>query len=260
MKIDLSGKVALITGSSCGIGFSVASGLLAAGANVIINGRSQERIAEAMSRLDDAKRVSGIVADVGTLSGCNTLTTSVSKVDILVNNAGFFRPRPLLEISDSEWLEMMEVNVMSGIRLTRYYLHSMMQRRWGRVIFVSSESALQIPSEMVHYGVSKMTQLAVARGFAEIAINTGVTVNSVLPGPTMSEGVENFVQNLMGEAGTAEEAGLLFMKKYRPSSLLGRLTTTDEVANFIVYLSSMQSSAITGAALRVDGGVLRSVI
>lgn len=261
MNINLSGKRALVTGSSSGIGYAIASGLLAAGADVVINGRSATRVDEAVERLGGTPKVTGIAADVGTATGCQTLISHLPEIDILVNNAGIFRPRPLLEIEDSEWTEIMEINVMSGIRLTRHYLPNMMHAGWGRVVFVSSESALQIPPEMVHYGVSKTAQLAVARGFAEAAANSGVTVNSILPGPTLSEGVAAFVSDLMGDvASNAEEAGALFVREHRPSSLLGRLATTDEVASLVVFLASSQASAITGAALRVDGGVLRTVV
>ncbi|MBB4756824.1 SDR family NAD(P)-dependent oxidoreductase [Xanthomonas arboricola pv. corylina] len=261
MNIDLSGKLALVTGSTSGIGHAIAAGLLAAGANVVINGRSPERVAAAVEQLGGAPRVTGIAADVGTAYGCQILTDTVPSIDILVNNAGIFRPKPLLEIEDSEWTEIMEVNVMSGVRLTRHFLPGMIRKNWGRVVFVSSESALQVPPEMVHYGVSKTAQLAVARGYAEAAVNSGVTVNSILPGPTLSEGVATFVSSLMGDAAaSAEEAGALFVREHRPSSLIGRLATTEEVASLVVYLASHQASAITGSAMRVDGGVLRAVV
>lgn len=261
MKIDLSGKTALVTGSTSGIGHAIAAGLLNAGAaQVIVNGRSEERVVQATARLN-SNRVRGIAADVAKVQGWQTLVTSVPQVDILINNVGVFNSRPLLDIEDVEWLKMFETNVLSGIRLTRHYLPRMLKAAWGRVIFISSESALQIPSEMVHYGMSKMAQLAVARGFAEAVAGSGVTVNSILPGPTLSEGVSTFVSDLMkDEASSAEEAGVLFVKRHRPTSLLGRLATPEEVANLVVYLASPQASATTGSALRVDGGVLRSAV
>jgi NAD(P)-dependent dehydrogenase (short-subunit alcohol dehydrogenase family) len=258
MKIDLQGKTALVSGSTAGIGLAIAEGLLAAGAEVIINGRTQSRIESAMMKLrKPGRRVRGVAADAGTAEGCNMLITAAQEVDILVNNIGIFAPGSIFEIEDHEWQRFFTVNVMSGVRLSRYHVPRMMKSGWGRVVFVSSESALQIPAEMVHYGMTKLAQLAVARGFAEAAAGSGVTINSILPGPTRSEGVGQFVHDLVGSDANA---GDLFMATYRPSSLLRRLAEPEEIANLVVYLCSSQAAATTGAALRVDGGLIRNVI
>jgi len=260
MLIDLTDKTALITGSTLGIGYAAAAGLHASGANVVINGRNQERVQEAVERLGGDDRVRGIAADVGTAEGCQTLTNAVPDVDILVNNAGVFVPQPVFEIPDEEWERLFAVNVMSGVRLSRHYMPGMVTRGWGRVVFVSSESALHIPKEMVHYGTTKLAQLGVARGLAESVSGSGVTVNSILPGPTRSEGLEVFLGQMVGNGvASVEEAGQLLIERERPTSLLGRLASSEEVANLIVYLSSEQASATTGSSLRVDGGVVRAV-
>lgn len=258
MRIDLQGKVALVSGSTAGIGFATAEGLLAAGAEVIINGRTPERVKAAVEKLcQPGRSVRGVAADAGTSEGCQALIAEASDVDILINNVGIFGPKPLFETEDEEWEHFFSVNVMSGVRLSRHHVPRMITRGWGRVVFVSSESALQIPTEMVHYGMTKLAQLAVARGFAEAAAGSGVTVNSILPGPTRSEGVGQFVNDLVG---TAADAGEVFMATYRPSSLLHRLAEPEEVGNLAVYLSSPQAAATTGAALRVDGGLIRHVV
>jgi NAD(P)-dependent dehydrogenase (short-subunit alcohol dehydrogenase family) len=260
MLIDLSGRIALITGSTLGIGFAVASGLHESGATVVVNGRTQERVERAVERLGAGERVRGVAADVGTSAGCLALIQAIPDVDILINNAGVFVPQPVFDIPDSEWERLLAVNVMSGIRLARHYVPRMVERGWGRVVFVSSESALHIPREMVHYGTTKLAQLGVARGMAESVAGSGVTVNGVLPGPTLTEGNEVFLRRMVGEgAGSVEEAGRLMIERERPTSLLGRLASSEEVANLIVYLSSEQASATTGAAMRVDGGVIRAV-
>ncbi|MDI6978476.1 SDR family oxidoreductase, partial [Serratia sp. Se-RSBMAAmG] len=203
----------------------------------------------------------GILADVGTPEGCKVLIDQLPQIDILINNAGIFSPASLLEIEDDEWLKFINVNFMSGVRLTRHYIPQMQKSGWGRVIFVSSESAIQVPPEMVHYAVTKTAQLTLARGFAEAAKNTNVTVNSVLPGPTMSEGVEKFVREMVPDKNVPlDEAGRIFIHNERSTSLLGRIASAEEVANLIVYLSSDRASATTGTAVRVDGGVLRGVI
>jgi NAD(P)-dependent dehydrogenase (short-subunit alcohol dehydrogenase family) len=249
MLIDLTGKTALVTGSTGGIGYAAAAGLHASGATVVINGRTAERVQEAVDGLGGGDRIIGVAADVGTAAGCEALLDAVPHVDVLVNNAGIAVPQPVLEIPDGEWERLFAVNVMSGIRLSRSYLPGMLERSWGRVVFVSSESALNIPAEMVHYGVTK---LAVP--------GSGVTVNSVLPGPTLTPALEAFMNEMIGdEAGSVEEAGQLLIERVRPTSLLGRLATSEEVANLIVYLSSPQASATTGASLRVDGGVVRTI-
>lgn len=261
MSKDFVGKTALITGSTAGIGLATARMLHAAGASIILNGRSEQRIAAAVATFGDADRVSGIIADVGTTEGCDAIVTANPDVDILVNNAGVFAPRPLFEISDDEWISIFSVNVLSGIRLARAYIPRMMMRGWGRVIFVSSESALQIPPEMPHYGLTKTAQVAAARAFAQAAAGSGVTVNSVLPGPTESEGIERFVRELIPDHTlTITEAGKRFVETARPGSLIGRLATADEVAEVIRFLASPQSSVITGSSVRADGGVIQAIM
>jgi NAD(P)-dependent dehydrogenase (short-subunit alcohol dehydrogenase family) len=260
LQIDLSDKMALVTGSTRGIGFAAARGLLEAGADVVVNGRTETGVEETVSRLDANGKARGVAADVGTADGCQTLIDALHDVDILINNAGVFVPQPVFEIPDVEWERLFAVNLMSGIRLARHYVPLMLARGWGRVVFVSSESALHIPKEMVHYGTTKLAQLGVARGMAESVAGSGVTINSVLPGPTLTEGNELFLRNLIGDSDSSiEEAGRRMIETERPSSLLGRLASSEEIANLIVYLSSSQASATTGAAMRVDGGVVRAV-
>lgn len=259
MRIDLSGRTALVTGSTAGIGKASATGLAAAGAEVVVNGRSAERVAEVVAELGTPAR--GVAADVGARDGVDALIAEVPEVDILVNNVGIFTPVGFFDIDDAEWQRVFDVNVMSGVRLARAYVPGMVERGWGRVIFVSSESALQIPTEMVHYGMTKTAQLAVSRGLAESVAETGVTVNAVLPGPTRTEGFEAMLAGMVerGEAGDLDEAGRRFIAENRPTSLLGRPTSPEEVANMIVYASSPQAAATTGAALRVDHGVVRAI-
>ncbi len=264
MIIDLSGKIALVTGSTEGIGRAIAKGLAASGADVIINGRKQEKVEAAVAKLAaevPGGRIRGAAGDVASAEGCAALAAAAGKVDILINNAGIFDPKPFLDIPDAEWMRFYEVNVMSGVRMSRALLPGMLERDWGRIIFISSESAVQIPPEMIHYGMTKTAQLAISRGLAEMTSGTGVTVNAVLPGPTRSEGVEEFLVAMAKQAGKAvEEMASEFVKTHRPSSLLGRFATSDEVANMVVYLSSTQAAATNGAALRVDGGVVRSIL
>ncbi|MEV8613523.1 SDR family oxidoreductase [Amycolatopsis sp. NPDC051373] len=255
MNIDLSGRTALVTGSTAGIGEAAAAALAAAGADVVVNGRNADRVAEAAKRLG----VRGIAADVGTAEGVASLVEQLPDVDVLVNNAGVFAPIPVFEVSDEEWLQIYQVNVLSGVRLTRHYAPRMVNRGWGRVIFVSSESAVQPPTEMVHYGMTKTAQLALSRGMAQEVAGTGVTVNSVLPGPTLTEGVREFVRSLYPDLDFAE-AERRFMAQDRPTSLLGRLIRPEEVANLITYVASDQAAATTGGALRVDGGVASAII
>jgi len=260
MKIDLTGKRAVVTGSTAGIGLATAAGLAEAGAEVVLNGRTQRRVDDAVARLSGKGKVWGVAADVGSPEGCDALLRAAPRCDILVNNAGIFEPKGFFELSDADWAYFFEVNVMSGVRLSRAYAPAMRDAGWGRIVFVSSESALQIPAEMIHYGTTKTAQLSVARGLAETLAATGVTVNSVLPGPTRSEGVEVFVSSLAKREGkTFEQVEKEFFEKTRPTSLLKRFATTEEVANMIVYLCSPQASATTGAAVRVDGGVVRAV-
>lgn len=264
MNFGLKDKVAVVTGSTAGIGFASAVGLAREGAEVVINGRQTERVEAAIARLKeivpDAK-VRGVAADLGSAQGIETFVGQVADADILVNNLGIFEPKAFEEISDEEWLRFFEVNVLSGIRLSRHYLPRMKEKNWGRIIFVSSESAVNIPTEMIHYGMTKTAQLAVARGMAETTTGTGVTVNCVLPGPTASEGVETFVGQLAKEKGLSQqEMEHEFFEHARPSSILKRFIEPEEVANMIVYVSSEASAATNGAALRVEGGLLRSIL
>ena len=268
MDLQLAGKTALVSGSTAGIGYSIALALAAEGAHVTINGRTAQRVAEALARLRadlDAKGVgraglAGIAADLGSAAGVEELTSQVSDVDILINNVGIFEPKPFGEIADAEWLRFFEVNVLSGVRLSRRYLPGMMARGWGRVIFISSESGLNTPSEMIHYGVTKTAQLALSRGLAQDAAGTGVTVNAVLPGPTRSEGVGTFVGQMARDRGiSAEEMEKDFFAHARPSSLLKRFETTDEIAAVVTFVCSPLASAITGSALRAEGGVVQSI-
>jgi NAD(P)-dependent dehydrogenase (short-subunit alcohol dehydrogenase family) len=264
MDLGLRGRRALVTGSTLGIGFAAARQLAAEGAAVVVNGRSAERVDDAVGRLRAAvvgADVQGIAADLGTADGCARVTAAFPDLDVLVNNLGIFEPRPFEQIADADWLRFFEVNVLSGVRLARHYLPGMRARDWGRIVFVSSESAVQIPVEMIHYGMTKTAQLAVARGLAESTAGSGVTVNSVLPGPTASEGVATFVGQMAESRGvdfaTMERE---FFAHARPSSLLQRFAMPDEAAAMIVYVCSAQASATNGAALRVDGGVVRSIL
>jgi len=264
MKIDLSKRSAIVTGSTAGIGLAIAQGLAGAGASVVITGRTQARvdaaIAEIKKAVPDAK-LSGVAADLGTAEGAAALIKAVPSTDILVNNLGIFEPKAFFDITDEEWSRFFEVNVNSGVRLSRHYAKGMADRGWGRVQFISSESALQIPAEMVHYGMTKTAQLAVSRGLAETLSGTGVTVNSVLPGPTLSEGVGEFFNKIAKDQGKSmEEVEKDFISTHRPTSLIERLLTVEEVANMSVYLASEQASGTTGAAVRVDGGVARQVV
>lgn len=264
MKIELNGKKALVTGSSGGIGLAIALGLAEAGAEVVLHGRNADKLAhaaEAITRKLPAARVSNVQADLATADGAASVCAAHPDVDILVNNAGFFAPKSFTEITDDDWQAMMDTNVMSGIRLSRYYLPRMMAANWGRIIFISSESGVQIPAEMIHYGVSKTALLGVSRGLAELTAGTGVTVNAVLPGPTRSEGVADFFAEMAKEQGVSQDdMERDFIAQHRPTSLLRRLATVEEVANMVVYTCSTQASATNGAALRVDGGVVRSIL
>jgi NAD(P)-dependent dehydrogenase (short-subunit alcohol dehydrogenase family) len=264
MNLGLQGKRVLVTGSTLGIGFATAELFAREGAAVIINGRDETRIHAAMSRVKatvaDAD-VEGIAADVGTAAGCAALVTRAPEVDVLVNNMGIFEPKAFEQITDQDWLHFFEANVLSGIRLARHYVGGMRARNWGRIVFVSSESALQIPTEMIHYGMTKTAQLAVARGLAETLAGTNVTVNSVLPGPTSSEGVTTFVSDLAASRQkSVSETERDFFRSARPSSIIQRFASPVEVAAMITYVCSALASATTGAALRVDGGVVRSIV
>ncbi len=268
MDLQLRGKLALVTGSTAGIGLAVAKGLFREGASVVVNGRTIGRVEEAVATVrsgghgdgDGDGKVSGIAADLSSAEGVNLLVQRLPEVDILVNNLGIFEPRPFEAIPDEDWLRFFETNVLSGVRLTRRFLPAMRRKDWGRIVFVSSESGLQIPAEMVHYGMTKTAQLAIARGVAESVAGTGITVNSVLPGPTESEGVAQFVADLARQRGVERSVvEAEFFQTARPTSLLKRFATVEEVANMIVYVCSPLASATNGAALRVDGGVVRAI-
>ena len=263
MNLELEGKIALVTGSTAGIGFAIARRLACEGADVIVNGRTEERVREATAKIN--KEVSkanlrGIAADLGTAEGCEQVVGEAPRLDILVNNVGIFEPKPFEKITDADWEKFFAVNVMSGVRLSRAYLPAMKQRNWGRIVFISSESGLQIPAEMIHYGMTKTAQIAIARGLAETCEGTNVTVNSVLPGPTASEGVTEFVSNLATQQKrSAAEFEKEFFKNARPSSILKRFIEPDEIANVVAFVCSPLASAINGAAVRADGGVVRSI-
>jgi NAD(P)-dependent dehydrogenase (short-subunit alcohol dehydrogenase family) len=263
MSIDLSGRTALVTGSTQGIGRAIAAGLAAAGASVVVNGRGGPRVQAAVdelrAQLPDAD-VRGIAADVADADGAAALVAELPRVDVLVNNLGIFGFRPVLEVDDAEWRRYFEVNVLSGVRLTRAYLPGMIEQGWGRVQFICSDSSVVIPVEMVHYGVTKTALLAVSRGFAKAAAGTGVTVNAVLAGPTHTGGVEDFVAEMVGADLPWDEAQRRFMRENRPQSLLQRLIEPHEIANMVTYLASDLASATTGGALRVDGGYVDAIL
>ena len=258
MDLGLKGKRALVTGSTAGIGFAIAKLLAREGAFVYVNGRTEERVNRAVGEIEG--KVDGVAADLSTEEGAKKLFARVEHLDVLVNNLGIFEAKPFLEIDDADWRRFFETNVLSGVRITRHYLPHMLKQKWGRIIFISSESALQIPAEMVHYGMTKTAQLAVARGIAESFPASGVTVNSVLAGPTESEGVSTFVENLARQRGTTkEDFAREFFQHARPSSLLKRFETPEEIAAMTVYLCSEAASATTGSAIPVDGGVVRAI-
>jgi NAD(P)-dependent dehydrogenase (short-subunit alcohol dehydrogenase family) len=263
MDLGLKGKRALVTGSTAGIGLATARALAAEGAHVTVNGRTQARVASAMEKLKGefpGAIVAGIAADLSKGEGCRALIGQLPEVDVLVNNLGIFEPKAFEKISDEDWMRFFETNVLSGVRLSRHYVRGMQSRNWGRIVFVSSESGLQIPAEMIHYGMTKTAQLAVARGLAETLAGTGVTVNSVLPGPTASQGVGGFVAQMAADRGVdAATVEREFFATARPSSLIRRFATPEEVAAMIVYVCGVPASATTGAALRVDGGVVRAI-
>ena len=264
MDLKLSGKVALVSGSTGGIGLAIVTTLAQEGATVIVNGRTRERVNQAIDQIKQSVlnvNLQGIAADLGTLAGVESMIQQVPKVDILVNNLGISSSQAFADISDETWLHILDVNVMSGIRLSRHYLPLMLKQDWGRIIFISSESALNIPADMIHYGVTKMAQLALSRGLAETTMGSQVTVNAVLPGPTRSEGVEDFIQELSKEQNISPaQVEKEFFTKMRPSSLIQRFAATAEVAALVAFVASPLASAINGAALRVEGGVVRSII
>ncbi|TVP44097.1 MAG: SDR family oxidoreductase [Halomonas sp.] len=260
MQINLSGKHAIITGSTAGIGFAIAQGLAQAGADVVITGRSQERIDKAISAIKkDAPgaNIQGVAADLGTAEGCQTLIEQQPNADILINNVGIFGPQDFFEVDDATWQQFFDINIMSAVRLTRHYAQGMRERDWGRIQFLSSESGINIPTEMVHYGVTKSALLAVSRGLAKLLSGTQVTVNAILPGPTRSEGVINMISEMAEKEGVSQqEMEARFVKENRPTSIIQRLATPEEVASMSVYAASPQASATTGAALRVEGGIV----
>ena len=258
MNIDLSGKTALVTGSTNGIGLAAAIALAAAGASVVVNGRGQDKVDAAVGRIGGRAR--GVAADLADAAGVTALVAAVADADIVVSNAGIFQPADFFEADDATWDRHWQVNVMAGVRLARHYLPRMREAGWGRFILIGSESAFNIPPEMIHYGVSKTADVALARGLAKRMAGTGVTVNAVLPGPTLSEGVAAMLKDKLDPGQSLEEAGVAFVKANRPSSIIGRAASVEEVANMIVYAASPQSSATTGAALRVDGGVIDTLM
>ncbi|MFG1239486.1 SDR family oxidoreductase [Xanthobacter autotrophicus DSM 597] len=258
MIIDLTGKTALVTGSSEGIGFAIAQGLAQAGATVVVNGRSEAKVAEAVARIGGAAR--GRAIDLGTAEGAAALVAAEPAFDIVVNNLGIFQPSDFFETDDDVWDRHWAINVMSGVRLARAYLPGMAARGWGRMLFLGSESAFNIPADMIHYGVSKTADVSLARGLAKRMAGTGVTVNSILPGPTLSEGVAAMLKDAVAAGKTLEEAGADFVKAHRPSSIIQRPARVEEVANMAVYIASPLASATTGAALRVDGGVIDFIV
>ncbi len=269
MQINLENKRAIVTGSTAGIGYAIAKGLAAAGANVVLNGRTRARVDEAVARLDGELQsitpgkkpsVRGVAADLSTREGANAFIAEVPDADILVNNLGIFEPKPFFEIPDEDWERFFQVNVMSAVRMSRHYTPKMVERGWGRVVFLSSESGICTPSEMVHYGMTKTALLAISRGLAETVGASGVTVNAVLPGPTASEGVTQFVKDLARDGNkTTEQVEQEFFATVRPTTLIKRFETVEEIANMVVFVASNEASAVTGTALRVDGGTVRSV-
>jgi NAD(P)-dependent dehydrogenase (short-subunit alcohol dehydrogenase family) len=259
MKIELSDRTAVVTGSTAGIGLAIATGLAAAGASVVINGRQKEVTDRAVAQVKaavPAAHVRGVAADVGSAEGCAALVSAAPKADILVNNVGIYGPRDFFETPDEVWTQFFEVNVMSGVRLARAYAPGMTDRGWGRIVFISSESALNIPIDMIHYGFTKTANLSVSRGLAKRLAGTGVTVNAVLPGPTLSDGVAEMLRGNQKPGQSVEDTVTDFVRAHRPTSIIRRAATVEEVANMVVYVCSTQASATTGAALRVDGGVV----
>ena len=264
MDLQLEARRALVSGSTAGIGYAIAEGLAKEGANVIVNGRTVQRVEQALASLAKAGvrgKLEGLAVDLSTAAGSSIAVEKFPDIDILVNNLGIFEPKPFEEITDQDWFRFFEANVLSGVRLSRHYLPGMKKRNWGRIVFISSESAVQIPAEMIHYGMTKTAQLAISRGLAETTAGTGVTVNTVLPGPTASEGAKVFVDSLAARTGkTQAQVEEDFFANVRPTSLLRRFARSEEVAAMVTFVCSPLSSATNGAALRVDGGVVRSIL
>lgn len=263
MDLQLKDKIVFVSGSTAGIGFAIAKRFLQEGAQVIINGRTNESVEKAVIELKSIAdaNISGIAADFSKKEDIDNLIEQLPEVDILINNAGIFEPKPFTDICDEDWFRFFEVNVMSGIRLSRHYFPKMLAKNWGRIIFISSESAVFIPSEMIHYGMTKTAQIAVSRGLAELTQGTNVTVNSILPGPTKSKGVGSFLEDLSKASNqSAAEVEEDFFKNMRPTSLLQRFASVEEIANTTVYFSSPLASATNGASIRVEGGLIRSIL
>jgi NAD(P)-dependent dehydrogenase (short-subunit alcohol dehydrogenase family) len=261
--IDLSGKTAIVTGSTEGIGYAIAVGLADSGARVVVNGRTLAKVDEALANLKrkvPAAEAQGFAGDLSNAAGCDALLKAFPQTDILVNNVGIYEAKPFFDIPDDDWERFFQVNVMSGVRLTRGYMKGMLERNWGRILFLSSESGVNIPDDMLHYGFTKTAVLALSRGLAKLARGTGVTVNAVLPGPTMSAGVERMLQGAAEKSGrTIEQVGAEFVKTKRATSIIQRVASAEEVANMVVYACSPQASATTGAALRVEGGIVEAI-
>lgn len=264
MNLGIQGKLAVVTGSTAGIGYAIAATLADEDARVVVNGRTQKRVDAALAKLRTrvhGAELTGVAADLGTAEGVETLIREIPRADILVNNLGIFEIKPFLEISDADWFRFFEVNVMSGIRLSRHYLRGMLGKNWGRIIFITSESGQNIPTEMIHYGMTKTAQISVARGIAQSVAGTGVTVNSVLAGPTASEGAGNFVESMARQQGVSvSEIEKQFFATVRPTSLLKRFETIDEVAAVVAFIASTQAAAINGAPVRAEGGVVQSIL
>jgi NAD(P)-dependent dehydrogenase (short-subunit alcohol dehydrogenase family) len=262
MDLGLKGKTAVVSGSTAGIGFAIAIALAREGAAVVINGRTEARVVAAIEKISyEGAHVEGFAADLGTQDGVQTFLNQAPHADILVNNLGIFQPKPFAEITDADWLRFFEVNVLSGVRLARHYLPGMQAKNWGRIVFISSESAVNIPAEMIHYGMTKTAQVAVARGLAESVAGTGITVNSILVGPTKSEGVGTFVEELARhQKVSTAQVEKEFFEKVRPTSLLKRFETPEEVAAVVAFIASAQGAIINGAAIRAEGGVVRSAL
>jgi NAD(P)-dependent dehydrogenase (short-subunit alcohol dehydrogenase family) len=260
MDLNLTGKPALVTGSTAGIGYAIAKALLKEGADVIVNGRSQESVDEAIASLreETGRTAKGFAADMSTAEGTNAIHAAFPNVEILVNNVGGYGPQAFEQSTDEDWYRLIDLNVMSGVRLSRLYLPGMRERDWGRIIFISSESAYHIPPDSIHYGMTKAAQIAVARGLAEATATTGITVNSVLPGPTRTRAADNFIQAQVAQGRSAAEVERQFFDNFRPTSLIKRFADPDEVGNFVAFVASPLASATTGAALRVDGGTVKS--
>ncbi len=263
MDLDLRGKTAVVSGSTAGIGFAIAAALAAEGAQVVINGRTEARVNSAMTQIAQrfaGAQLRGVAADLGALAGVESFLKQIPEADILVNNLGIFETKPFLEIPDSDWLRFFEVNVLSGVRLSRHYFPGMLKKKWGRIIFISSESAQHIPAEMIHYGMTKTAQVAIARGMAESVAGTGVTVNSILAGPTASEGAVRFVDGMAKQQRiSTAEFERQFFSTVRPTSLLRRFQTPEEVAAVVAFVASAQAISINGSAVRAEGGVIRSI-